>query len=420
MGRIYIDWKHPAGIVGLGSLEVSSLVHGNKDAIRFTPTCDGTKLISCLGLSPDCINGETRAGVRNETTDSNLFLRAVFDSAPDFWGQRVLKEKERESARLEGRRPRRLGITDYLPINYQLIAKGSIRFRYADGNGESSPEAPLSTFKELARVEHGMRLIESRRLLPRDELDYLSRVSSSLGGARPKTNYVEQDGSLWIAKFPSFFDEWDVEAWEMVCLVLAKRCGLTVSEAKLIKASNGKSTLLVKRFDRIGATPVPFLSAKVFAGTNQCTDENSVEFNDEQYSYLDIARFLKSQDVSPNELREAWVRIVFNMAISNTDDHIKNHGYLYSYADNKWHLSPAYDITPNPFGEFLTLAVDEVDRRIDFNLALSVAECFGVDAADAAATVSEIRRIVSSEWRPLARRFGVNESEIDLMTNAFL
>ena len=243
-------------------------------------------------------------------------------------------------------------------------------------------------------------------------LEQLIRPGSSLGGARPKATVADPDGNLWIAKFPSRNDESDTGAWEKVAHDLAGLCGLHVPESKLEKYSKLGSTFLVRRFDREGDKRIHFASAMTLLKKK---DGASAA---DGTSYLDIAGFIKAQGSNPKaDLAELWKRIVFNMAITNTDDHLRNHAFLYT--DNGWMLSPLFDVNPVPYGDELSLLVDDRDNRISIDLAIHTAPLFGIQIKDAEDIAEEILQTIHTNWERLARDYGLSRGQIDYMRPAF-
>ena len=214
---------------------------------------------------------------------------------------------------------------------------------------------------------------------------------SSLGGARPKATVQDEKGNLWIAKFPSKYDEYNSGAWEKVVHDLAKLCELDVPESRLETFSKNGSTFLVKRFDRDGERRIHFSSAMTLLGK---TDGASGE---DGSSYLDLVSFIKSSGAEPEkDLKELWRRIVFGMSVSNTDDHLRNHGFILT--EKGWKLSPIYDVNPVPYGESLSLNVDLDDNRISIDLVRSVAQYFGINTEEAEKESRKIMEIVSKNW----------------------
>ena len=336
------------------------------------------------------------------------------DSCPDRWGRLLMQRREAIVAKQEERKPKSLTESEFLLGVYDETRMGALRFSL-DEDGTF-----LSSDKELAAPPWTkLRTLESASLAfessgNKDEEKWLKQLlapGSSLGGARPKASVLAPDASLWIAKFPSKNDEWNTGAWEMVTHALAIKCDLNVPDAKLENFSSQGSTFLVKRFDRNGNKRIHFSSAMTLLGK---TDGEGSEGT----SYLDIASFIKSHGASPKrDLNELWKRIVFNMAVSNTDDHLRNHGFILS--KNGWILSPLYDVNPNIYGENLSLCVSENDSAISFELALSVAEYFYISSSEAISYVDKVKSTVETEWREIATKYKLSRSAISFMEPAF-
>ena len=337
------------------------------------------------------------------------------DSSPDRWGRVLMNKRERILAGKEGRKPAKLYDSDYLLGVYDETRLGGIRFKTepngaflsADKKTVAPPWASLRTLEEASRNFENEDIALSEKWL-----NQLIRPGSSLGGARPKATVIDPKEQLWIAKFPSRNDENDSGAWEMVTHDLAEICGLHVPEAKLEKFSKLGSTYLVKRFDRVLNKRVHFASAMTLLGK---TDGASAA---EGTSYLDIAAFIKSYGAQPKrDLIELWKRIVFNMAVSNTDDHLRNHAFIFT--ENGWRLSPLYDVNPVPYGNELSLNVDEADNSINIDLAIETAVRFGLSRTDATNDAKDILVIVRENWEKLATAYGLSRRLIEEMRPAF-
>ena len=351
---------------------------------------------------------------RQYPTGKNIF--GLFaDASPDRWGRVLMNKRERILAEKERRKPSKLYDSDYLLGVYDETRMGGIRFKL-------EPEGPfLSDDKETAAPPWATlrTLEEASRNFENDEtgltekwLNQLIKPGSSLGGARPKATVVDTKDQLWIAKFPSKNDENDTGAWEMVAHDLATICGLNVPEAKLEKFSPLGSTFLIKRFDRLGIKRIHFASAMTLLGK---TDGASAA---DGSSYLDIAAFIKSYGAQPKkDLIELWKRIMFNMAVANTDDHLRNHAFILT--DKGWILSPLYDVNPVPYGDELSLNVDEEDNRINIKLAVQTAVRFGISKPDAEAQAEEILKIVRDNWEKTAAGYGLTRRQIEEMRPAF-
>lgn len=351
---------------------------------------------------------------RQYPTGKNIF--GLFaDASPDRWGRVLMNKRERILAEKEGRKPSKLYDSDCLLGVYDETRMGGIRFKV-------NPEGPfLSDDKETAAppwatlrtLEEASRNFENDEIgLTEKWLNQLIKPGSSLGGARPKATVVDTKNQLWIAKFPSKNDENDTGAWEIVAHDLAELCGLNVPEAKLEKFSPLGSTFLIKRFDRLGSKRVHFASAMTLLGKKDGASAADGS------SYLDIAAFIKSYGAQPKkDLIELWKRIVFNMAVTNTDDHLRNHAFILT--DKGWILSPLYDVNPVPYGDELSLNVDEDDNSISIDLAVQTAVKFGISKSDAEAVAEDILQIVRDNWERTAAGYALTRRQIEEMRPAF-
>lgn len=337
------------------------------------------------------------------------------DASPDRWGRVLMNKRERLLAKKEERKPRKLHDSDYLLGVYDETRMGGLRFKL-DVDGEffsDDKDTATPPWTALRILEEASRNFEKDENSLTDKwLKQLIRPGSSLGGARPKATVVDTSGQLWIAKFPSKNDESDTGAWEKVVHDLARMCGLNVPESKLEKFSELGSTFLVKRFDRKGEKRIHFASAMTLLGK---TDGASAE---DGTGYLDIAGFIKAYGANPrSDLVELWKRIVFNMAVTNTDDHLRNHAFILS--NNGWVLSPLYDVNPVPYGDELSLLVDSEDNSIDIDLAIRTASRFGITEGEASKQSKEILTIVGDNWERLAKGYGLTRGQIENMRPAF-
>ena len=337
------------------------------------------------------------------------------DSAPDRWGRTLMDRRERFRAKEEGRKPRTLLTSDYLLGVYDESRMGALRFAVEKGGPflSSDSEESVPPWTTLRTLEEASREFEKDENALSDKwLSQLLKPGSSLGGARPKATVRDVDGSLWIAKFPSRKDDYDVGAWEMVAHDLAKLCGLNVPDAQLMSFSDLGSTFLTKRFDRDKDRRIHFASAMTMLGK---TDGAS---SADGTSYLDIASFIRSNGKEPQkDLLELWKRIVFNMAITNSDDHLRNHGFILT--KKGWVLAPLYDVNPVPYGDTLSLNVDDTSNEISIPLAISSAEYFGIKKADAEGIASSILLVIKNNWEGLATDYGLSKSSKLYMKPAF-
>lgn len=323
-----------------------------------------------------------------------------------------MDRREAILARSESRKPRSLTESDYLLGVHDMSRMGALRFKTEESGPFLSDNSDLAAppWVALRELNDAVADFEKDPNKADKWMQMLIAPGSSLGGARPKANVVAPDGSLWIAKFPSKKDKINCSAWEETAYELAKMCGLSVVDCCLEKFSKFGSTFLVKRFDRELDRRIHFTSAMALLG---CTD------GDSNSGYLDIAAFIRSSGVSPKkDLLELWKRIVFNILISNTDDHLRNHGFLLT--EKGWTLSPLFDVNPNPYGENLSLNISETDSSLSIDLAISVCEFFGVKSTVAKSTIAEMKKIVKENWSSIATSNGISRSEQSFMESAFV
>ena len=362
-------------------------------------------------LDPDL---QLYAGRQYPTGAKNVF--GLFaDSSPDRWGRLLMTRRERILAEQEDRKPRKLLDSDFLMGVYDETRMGAIRFKL-DKDGpflSDDSKTPTPPWTSLRTLEEASRQFENDESgLEQKWINQLIKPGSSLGGARPKATVLDTSGNLWIAKFPSKHDDVNVGAWEKVTHDLARLCGLDVPESMLIDFSKYGSTFLVRRFDRNGAARIHFASAMTMLGK---TDGASAA---DGSSYLELVSFIKADGAAhKRDLTELWKRIVFNMAVSNTDDHMRNHGFILK-ADG-WHLSPLYDVNPVPEGDELSLCVNEDDATISLDLALEIAPYCEISTKDATAMAADVLKTVRDNWNRLAAECGLSRSAQEYMRPAF-
>lgn len=334
------------------------------------------------------------------------------DSCPDRWGRVLLKRKEAELAKIENRKPRQLSEADYLLGVYDESRMGALRFKL-DKNGEylsSSKEETVPPWIYLRTLEEYAMQVDNDENVDDKWLKNILIPGSSLGGARPKANVYSTNGDLWIAKFPSKKDTYDVGIWEAVAYELAKMCGLNVPEFKIEKFSKYGTTFLSKRFDRKNGKRVHFVSFMTALDAKDGESDN--------FSYIDLASYIKSNSTNPTtDLKELWKRLVFNMAISNSDDHLRNHGLLIS--DNGISLSPVYDINPIPYGDRLSLNISMDDNKIDVDNLFKTYMFYNLSKEDAIKYYNGIVHIVNSNYKKLAQKYNISNSSIEMMKTAF-
>jgi serine/threonine-protein kinase HipA len=349
-------------------------------------------------------------GPQHTAADQTIF-GALGDSAPDRWGRTLMKYGERRRADKEGRKPRTLGEIDYLLLVDDESRQGALRFTTREGGPflAESEGMRIPPVIELPRLLAAADHIESETDSD-EELRLLLAPGSSLGGARPKATVRDSDGHLAIAKFPQRNDELDIELWEAVALSLAEQAGITIPAWRIERISK-KSVLIMRRFDRDGQRRLPFLSAMSMLGAR----------DHEPRSYLEIADSLRQFGSQPTtDLRELWRRIVFNVLISNTDDHLRNHGFIYQGGAG-WSLAPAYDLNPVPVevkSRLLSTTITFDSNEASLELALGVAAEFGLNPSEARQIAGEVGEAVS-QWRKTAKQLGISDKAIKLMESAF-
>ena len=366
---------------------------------------------SVYSLDPDL---SLYKGRQYTPLDKSLF--GLFtDSCPDRWGRLLMKRKEAINARKENRKPRKLTESDFLLGVYDESRMGAIRFSVEEGGEFLSIERDFATppWISLRTLENASIAFENDDSgLEEKWLNELLAPGSSLGGARPKATVQATDGSLWIAKFPSKHDEYNSGAWEKVVHDLARLCSLNVPESKLETFSKTGSTFLVKRFDRDFKKRIHYASAMNLLGK---TDGAS---GADGTSYLDLVAYIRANGAEPKQdLIELWKRIVFYMAVSNTDDHLRNHGFILTLTG--WRLSPLFDVNPIPSGDRLSLNVSEYDNSIDLSLAIGVAEYFGLTKDEARNTSAVICETVKQNWVRTAESCGLSRGAVEYMRPAF-
>ena len=343
-------------------------------------------------------------------SDKPLF-GALGDSAPDRWGRALMRRAERRRAERAGETPRTLWEIDYLLMVNDEVRQGALRFADWEGGPFFTQQAP-STIPPLIELP---RLLSAADRVADDaeseeDLRLLLAPGSSLGGARPKASVRDRDGHLAVAKFPHKGDEIDTVRWEAVALTVAAKSGIPVPTWRVEDVA-GKPVLLLRRFDRSRGVRLPFLSALSMLGAN----------DNETRSYLEFVDALRQYGAAPKEdMHALWRRIVFSILISNTDDHLRNHGFLYAGPDG-WRLAPAYDVNPVPTDikpRVLTTAIDLEDGTASLDRAMEVAAYFELEAKAARGIAAEVGRAVAT-WRGEAARLGVAPTEIDRMASAF-
>ncbi|HSW15343.1 MAG TPA: HipA domain-containing protein [Solimonas sp.] len=335
---------------------------------------------------------------------------SIGDSAPDTWGRRLMQRAERRQAESERRAVRTLSESDYLLGVADETRLGALRFRRV---GEEPFQAPIRAGVP-ALIELGRLLQITERILRDEETDedlqLIFAPGSSLGGARPKASVTDPHGHLAIAKFPKETDDYSIETWEEIALRLAERAGITTPRHQLIQVA-GKAVMLSRRFDRDGATRIPFLSAMAMMGAR----------DGERGSYPEMVDALARHGAQARaDAHALYRRVAFNVLISNVDDHLRNHGFLW-LGNAGWALSPAYDLNPVPTdlkARVLTTNIDLDEGTCSIDLLEAASEFFSLALPQARAILKEVAAVTAT-WRDLAKAVGAPSAEINRMASAF-
>lgn len=344
------------------------------------------------------------------TPPGKALFGSLADSAPDRWGRELMRRQWRREQTPGGRVIATPAETDFLLRVSDTARLGALRFAESEGGTFQTPDeiAPIPPLVELPAL-----LNASEAVLAANEsaaaLRLLLAPGSSLGGARPKASVRGPAGGLHIAKFPMHRDEWDVVRWEAVALKLAQSAGIDVPAHRL-ELIDSRPVLVLRRFDREDGRRIPFLSAMAAL---EATDH-------ETRSYTELVDFLCQHGARPRQDTHAlWRRAVFNVLISNTDDHLRNHAFL--HAPDGWTLSPAYDLNPVPVDvkpRILSTSIMPDDATASLDLAMEAAPYFQLDAAAARATAAEVGRTTAT-WRTVAKSVGLSSAEVERMASAF-
>lgn len=341
---------------------------------------------------------------------SDSIFGCFADSLPDRWGRTLAEKREEIEARREHRSVRKLTSLDYLLSVDDMMRMGGFRFKTDEtasflGDFGTLRIPPIASVRELAAAADAIEKSEERKELPEEKWLYqLLNPGTSLGGARPKANVMEQDGSLWIAKFPSREDRHDVSLWELFCNMLAKSCDIDVADAKIMESGRRFNIFLTKRFDR---TPdgkrVHFSSAMNLLGFKDG------DGRDNGKGYLDVADLIVQHcPETEKQLEQLYRRVAFNICVGNTDDHFRNHGFLLS--SKGWVLSPAYDMNPSLSTNHCLMITESTNESS--LVALSEAhDAYFLSKERAFAIIAEVRSAVS-RWPSLAKRLHLSEAEV--------
>ena len=402
---VYADFEWLEKPTLVGELGYESLRGSDSYSFKFDD--DWLRRHSNIFLSADLNN---YPGLQYTQPDKDIF-GCFGDALPDRWGRLLLNRREQVLASEEKRPIRRLSSFDYLMGIDDFSRMGGFRFKESkDGAFINCDETlrvpPLTDIKALATATMEIEKSEELNHLPEKKwLLQLVRPGSSLGGARPKAGVIDDSGNLCVAKFPSRNDDYDVALWEHHSHLLAKTAGVVAAETSVIETGGKHHALLSKRFDRTAnGRRKHFASAMTLLGLTDGCDAKT------GHGYLDIVDFILQNccDVESN-LRQLYRRVAFNIAIGNSDDHFRNHGFLLT--SRGWTLSPAYDMNPT-LNDHLSLLINSYTNRSDLDVLLASSEEFMINKDEARQIIEEVK-ISVSRWNTLAKRLGIAKREMD-------
>jgi len=413
---VYADWDSLGTPRRLGFLHIRQNAGGELFSFEYDSAALADPQLNTIQLDPRI---DLFAGPQYPEQDRATF-GMLADASPDRWG-RMLMKRRLERDKRTGNVPQnsRLFESDFLLGVHDSYRAGALRFKLNDqgpflDNRDGMTAPPMVRLRELEHASRSLEQDEDNTAADgNDWLRMLIAPGGSLGGARPKASVADHEGQLWIAKFPSVRDTHDVGAWELVVNSLADACELRVASGRAAKYASSHHCFMVKRFDRTSSgNRLHFASAMTLTGHTDGEDAST------GVSYLELAEVLITRGANTKaDLRELWSRIVFNMLVSNTDDHLRNHGFILE-PGRGWHLSAAYDMNPDKYGQGLKLNVSENDNALDLDLARSVANYFRISNNDANEIIENFQGVVS-QWPTIAHEIGIPKQEQEDIGVAF-
>lgn len=400
--QVYLDAHELGGLVRVGTLWRHDTRADVPAAFEYDPAWLQSGHAFMLDPRLELYGGEQHSA--HPAPAFGVFM----DSAPDRWGRVLMERRESMTARLENRKPRRLQELDFLLGVHDLTRMGALRLLAADDSAFIDNSAlgapPVTDLGELARASRAIEDADAEQLPAYERwLAMLIAPGTSLGGARPKVNFTDADGSLWLAKFPAKDDRYDVGAWELVARNLAQRAGIWMSEARGMRLTDRHLTYCAKRFDRDGGSRRMFSSAMTLL---EYTD------GEDGASYLDLAGFLSDQGAQGHidtDLEQLLRRVLFNIRIGNRDDHLRNHGFIRT--PSGWRLAPAYAVNPNPHKDAHGITVDGETTEPDLDAALACADLYRVSERRAKEVLAEVDAAIAG-WRDEAAIQGLGRIEV--------
>lgn len=409
---VYADWEEMTSPLLVGSLFATPL--RGKEIFSFEYAQTWLDSSYALSIDPNLSLFSGPQYPRNNNQNFGIFL----DSSPDRWGRVLMQRKEAFLAKSENRQEQHLMESDYLLGVFDEHRMGALRFKLSEtGNFlDDNKDMAAPPWSSLRDLEHASLHLEHENSENNTQyanwLRLLIAPGGSLGGARPKASVTDLNNHPWIAKFPSNKDETNVGKWEYLTYLLAKEAKLDVAESKLENFSSQFDTFLSKRFDRTSAG-----HRLHFASAMTLLEKKDGDGADTGVSYLDLANFITKYGCNVNQnLEQLWRRIIFYICVSNTDDHLRNHGFILT--ESGWILSPAYDINPTPKSWGLALNISKTDNSLDLELAKSIAHFFRVTPDKQSIIITETISAVKN-WPKFASQLNIPSAEVNIMKNAF-
>ena len=402
--EVHAGWLKTQSLIGRCYIDKAR----GKEIISFSYDPLWLSLHPDLVLDPELIMTDSR----QYPPDGKACFGFLSDAAPDRWGRKLMERIEGFDSSKEGRSRRTLTESDYILGVHDKGRIGGLRFYDPASNMYLSYRDSLAAppMKRLREIEHDAFMLSGKDLTDEEKWTRnLIDPGSSLGGARPKANILDENGNIWIAKFPAKDDTSDVGAWEMVAHDLASECGINTPDAMLMRLSDSGSTFLSKRFDRDKDKRIHYASAMTMLGATDTDHEG--------FGYVDIASMIEEISATPEEdLKELWRRMVFNICISDNDDHLRNHGLI--LGKTGWHLSPAFDVNPEPEKAGRGLDIGDGSRR-DLESAYACAGLFRTGDAEAKKQIQKTRSTIAGRWGDLASKYGISKAEQKRISHIF-
>lgn len=388
------------------------VTHGRREISQFAYDASWLSHPYRFEISPDLPLVSGYQLRRAAGPHDSVFHFALADTAPDSWGRRVMM-RAHAKARQENRDIAPLNELDFLCAVDDFSRVGALRLCTA-GQYLRTVDAGRRTtlvFVELEKMYQATRAVEAHQET-REDLQYLMGKATSLGGMRPKCTVLDENGKLALGKFPSIGDTLDVTRAEVLAMRLARQAGIRTATARCVTI-NDTAVAIIERFDRTDAGGrIPYLSAASMLQAPR----------DAQLSYADLVDVIRQRCQDPDsDARELWRRLAFNLLVTNTDDHLHNHGFLYA-GNGQWRLSPAFDLNPMPgkLRESKTWLTEDSGPIETIDMLLAQCAYFSLTHRQGLDIVSEVLDAVS-RWRHVAQSadIGLGKHELADFDDAF-